>query len=166
MGVFFRIEDLCKIGLEGREKYFRRTSWLFSAKETTDSCKKLQISYITHLVQALYKEENHSSREVFRAPLLAFLLTIIRVLAETEEFHGLLREIPEFASDWAVALTDTMGSVKMPGLSTDRCIKCAASSTRLDTMKWIKEKRCQFYCPACFPVQHLEDWTSGGSENA
>lgn len=165
MGDFFRLDDLCKIGLDGRERYFHRTNWLFSARETTDASKNLQISYITHLIQALYKEENHNVREAFRAPLLAFLLGIMRFLAATEEFHDLLREIPQFASDWAVALTDTMGSIKMPSSTPARCFKCnKLSSTRLDTIKWIRERRLHDYCSECFPVQNLEDWTREDGE--
>lgn len=161
MGDFFRLEDLCEISLDGLKRHFQRTSWLFSADTgTRDASKPLHISYITHLIQALYKEENHKVREFFRAPLLAFLLSIVRLLAKTKEFHDSLREIPQFASDWAAALTDTMGSIDMPHVEDDMCDKCGTFyPISLDTMEWIKVRNLDQYCSRCFPIHRLEDWT-------
>lgn len=158
MGDFFRLEDLCKIALDGRDWYFRRTSWYLSGAQETS--RKLHVSWIMHLIQALYKEDNYNVREAFRAPLLAFLLSIVRPLATNVEFHDLLREIPQFASDWAVALTDTMGSIGMPHVDEDMCDKCGTVyPVSLDTMEWMKVRNLEQYCSGCFPIHRLEDWT-------
>lgn len=158
MGDFFRLEDLCKIGLDGRNRYFRRTSWYLSANETRS--EQMHVGFTTHLIQALYKEENYNVREAFRAPLLAFLLGIVRFLAKTQKFHDSLREIPQFASDWAAALTDTMGFIQMPDVDVGRCHKCGmVDPIRLDTMELMKAKTLVQYCSRCFPIHHLGDWT-------
>lgn len=161
MGDFFRLEDLCEISLDGLKRHFQRTSWLFSADTGTGNASKpLHISYITHLIQALYKEENHKVREFFRAPLLAFLLSVVRFLVATEEVHDALREIPQFASDWAVALMETMSSIGMPHVDDGMCDMCRAMCpVSLDTMEWMKVRDLEKYCSGCFPFHRLEVWT-------
>ncbi|KAK2609668.1 hypothetical protein N8I77_003158 [Diaporthe amygdali] len=148
MGDFFSLEDLCKVAIEGRDAFFR------------------SVSDIIYLVKEVYKEERGDIRKAFIPPLLALLLSGLRFLAKTDEFKDLLRDMPAFALDWAMTLTNGIGSVQMPKSCRQKCAKCNKwGSTGINHVKWIKQRKLKSLCPQCFPVQRLEDWVGESSES-
>lgn len=134
-------------------------TWQFLTQEV--------INNIIHLVQVVYKEKRKDVRETFKRPVLAFLLSSIHFLSQREVFRDLIRKLPEFASDWAMALTSSMGSTKMPKRSSDKCAKCRKSSSKsINLAKWIKEQQAEMFCQNCFSLPRLEDWTGESSKSA
>lgn len=167
MGDFFCLDDLCELALRGRDDCFRRSAAVFSASGIDHLLKPKTTSIIAELVQTIYSEKRTDIQNLFRPPLLAFLLSCIQCfLSDTGAFKKLLHEFPEFSADWAVALTSSVGSKKMPKRSSNKCKKCGAlESKSVNLAKWIKEQQVEFYCRDCFPLPRLEDWTGQSSTN-
>lgn len=59
-------------------------------------------------------------RKAFRPGLFSILLNGMRYFASTLSFNTLLKECPEFAIDWAMALTSGLGSLVAPQAGQER----------------------------------------------
>lgn len=172
VGDFFGLEDLGKLAIDAFNEELRKASWLFAVKETLNDVSH-SVDNCVHLISTLYEEKKGDSLEAFRATSLAFLISGIHIFAKSKAFKDLLLETPEFASDWAVAVMNSMASVKMPHISTNKCAKCKRlSQTHLNRVKWIQEQVAEHLCRHCFPLECLEESdeeasqsTSGSSES-
>lgn len=166
LGDFFCLEDLCKLALRERDEYFRKRASFFSATETDQLLAPKTVTILVHLVQTVYKEEWSDVQKVFRPPVVAFLLSCVHcLLPDMKEFEDLLREVPEFALDWAMAVTNTLGSKKMPKRTSNKCKKCGElGATSFDLAKWLTKQCPDFYCEDCFPLPRLENWKGEGSK--
>lgn len=164
MGDFFCLDDLCKLALHQRDEYFRTMSSHHTTVEKPEALPQEKANSLAYLIRGVYQEKRSDVGKVFRPPLLAFLLPLIHTLSRMETFKDLLRELPELALDWAVALTGSIGSGNMPKRPSDTCSKCKKPSSKsVNFAKWIKEHEVEIFCVECFPLQRLEDWTGEGS---
>lgn len=166
MGDFFRLPDLCKLALDETDKTFRKVSWTFTAKNSAESAKQSATGNIDKLVRALYNQGRDDVRDAFRPTILALLISGIHILENNEAFKDLLYEIPEFASDWAVILTDNMPFITAPECS-EKCTKCMRTfsyrprAMSVKCVRWVKEREVEDFCITCYPLQQLEDWIGG-----
>lgn len=158
MGDFFCLEDLRKVAIEGFNELSRQLTFMLSVMKITDSLALGQVRNIVQQVQTLYKERS-AIQELVKSRLLAILLSGIHLFAKTQEFQTLLCELPEFASDWAVALTNSVGSLSMPQSIPGLCDRCNGRlPLGFDRVLWFKQRRLEVFCENCFPDQCLENW--------
>lgn len=165
VGDFFLLEDLCTLALHWADRTFRGISWAFLTTEETDLSKQSATDNIVKLVRALYTQEQRHLYDAFKPSILAFLISGTHILKENAVFKDLLYEIPAFASDWAVTLTDNM---TRPFSRPEHCAKCTASWSRrsnLNFSNWIKGRKVEAFCDKCYPFQPLEDWIGEDSGN-
>lgn len=166
IGDFFRLSDLCQLALDETDATFRRVSWTLAAKNSAESAKESATGNIVKLVRVLYNQGRNDVRDAFKPTILAFLVSGIHILEKNKTFKDLLYEIPVFASDWAVTLTDNMPSINAPE-SAEKCTKCMRSmsyrprAVSFKCVRWVKEQKVEGFCNTCYPLRQLEDWIGG-----
>jgi hypothetical protein len=161
LGDFFLLGDLCKVALDCFIAGLRKISWALSAESAPEN-EKLVHNCIK-LVRRLYRKATHNVFEAFKPNTLSFLVSGIHLFAKSREFMDLLYEEPAFCSDWALAVTNSIGTTKVPPRSSDRCAKCKTlGHARLNHEKWFKEQEIEYFCEKCFLLQPLENWNGKG----
>lgn len=165
LGDFFCLEGLCKIAFNRHAESLREISFPPRLREKPASREQLGI--IVHLVRALY-EGGSNVRNVFGPPLMAFLLDSVYFVAKTEAFEHLLLDLPEFASEWVLTFTGTVGSIKEPvNPSAYKCARCnGLPPGRINRLKWLKERKVEYLCEKCFSVPPVENWINESSNKS
>lgn len=158
LGIVFLAPDLSDLALDGFKEQLRKASWEFAGASSSKDWDG-SIKNCVDFVRALYKIRRRTTIfEAFGPTTLSFLVSSIHIFGESEEFKNLLREIPSFALDWAVALTNTMSSTKIPPHSSKKCTKCRKLRlSHINRSKWLKEQKIEHLCERCFPLQGLEN---------
>jgi hypothetical protein len=162
VGDFFLLQDLCKLALDGFKEQLRKASWEFSGMSRPEHLDE-SIKNCVDFVRQLYQQGRSSIFEAFAPTTLSFLASVIHIFGESREFRNLLRDIPKFSTDWAVALTDSMASIKTPPHTSNKCAKCRKLGvTHLNRARWVKEQKVEHLCKKCFPFQRLRNWDGEG----
>lgn len=151
VGKFFLLQDLCKLALDGFQNRLRQASWELAGTSSSEHWE-VPIKNCVGFVRELYQQERSDILDAFRPATLSFLISVIHIFGKSPEFKDLLREIPGFSSDWAVAITNCMASIKTPPNCSDECAKCRKLGvTHLNRAKWFKEQKNEYLCEKCFP---------------
>lgn len=166
VGDFFLLEDLCKLALDEADRTFRGLSWMFTPWATAEFSKQSATSNIVKVIRALYNQGRSDVCDAFKHTILAFLVSGFHVLKKNPTFQDLLYEIPAFASDWALMLTDNMTLITSTN-HPEECAKCSSPRHRSIAMRtnWVQGQKVEGFCGTCFPIQQLEDWVGEDSGN-
>lgn len=166
MAGFFCLPKLQRIILQARDNFLIAMTKSYGMQsELQDG----QMCSIAREVQLLYADDSEGVKDTFRLPFLAVLLLGIRFLAKEKEIRKLLREIPGFASDWALGL--------MGGLDSGHhcrsekqyfCGRCRLPAVDYSPVKfraWVEVEK-EVFCGPCVSAPTWEDWVGKATEGS
>lgn len=113
-------------------------------------------------VSLVWKEDREDVRDIFGPPLVGIILNGISYFSKLEELKSLIKEVPDFAAQWALALTAGVGSVANSKHRAGNCSKCGIDCTEdsfVDLVGWMKQGGLlETYCRGCLSVTNMEKW--------
>lgn len=94
VGDFFLLSDLCDLAMHELGTATRDTAKImcFAARK------------IIHAIRSIYSANHEGLKAAFRPHLFGVAMSRIDVMAQEEGFKSLLKDIPDFAADWALEL--------------------------------------------------------------
>lgn len=165
VGDFFLLQDLCKLALDSFKDVLREASWELSIHSGPQSAQEFVREFVD-FVPKLYQQGTGDLFAAFRPTTLSFLVSSIHIFSKSREFMNLLHDVPEFSSDWAVVLTNSMGFAKTPPASSNRCVNCQKLGWMyLNRTKWFEKQETKYYCKQCYSLDHLEVQDGKGGDS-
>lgn len=158
---FFCLEELKTIAVDKFTNYNNIFLPAISLNGPTISTKVTQ--HLVNCARLIWTETREDLRAIFGSIVLGTLLGGICYFYKTEEFKNLIKEVPDFASQWALSLTAVVGSAGAPEKRAKQCAKCHKASAVeggcIDVLGWMKEGgSLKTFCTTCIPLPNVQEW--------
>lgn len=170
MADFFCFDVLRDLVIKAAKDYSREMALSFCAFDPPDGNDQKKVDLFDRdfvpAVKAIYEDEMQSIKRHFGPIILGLAVASIHSFSEMEEFEKILRDIPPFAADWAIAL---MKGHPPPAWYSEwghfDCSRCRQRFTGpgvVDTFAFMRQEAC-VVCTRCYGGPDLENWKNSGS---
>lgn len=170
MADFFCSDALHNLVIQAAKEYSREMAQTFCAPLTSGSNghgrSSLFDEKLRPAVVALYGYEDEKLKGDFVPIILGLTVASIHSLSQMQGFETLLREVPLFSADWAIAFAKGFGSSYTLSRDAkekvlDKCNKCEKArkgGETVDTFRLMLRSEAYLLCTECYKAPDLKDW--------
>lgn len=167
---FFCSDALHNLVMQAAKESSREMAQVFCAAPTTGSKSygrsDLFDKKFSPAVVALYGYEDEKLKGDFVPIILGLTIASIHSLSRMDGFETLLRDVPLFSADWAVAFAKGFGTSHnllqdAKGKALDKCNKCKKARNggeTVDTFSLMLRSEAYLLCTDCYEAPDLKDW--------
>lgn len=167
---FFCCDALHNLVIQAAKEYSREMAQIFCASVASNSNDEMRSGLfdekLSPAVVALYGYEDEKLKGDFVPIILGLTVASIHSLSQIEGFETLLRKIPLFSADWAIAFAKGFGTSCTPirdakEKAFDKCSKCKKArkgGETVDTFRLMLRSEAYLLCTECYKAPDLKDW--------
>lgn len=164
---FFFSDSLCNLAVHAANEYAKDHTQVFCSAFPGADHEKEMDSIINNsfkpALSFLYSKEMKHFAPTFLPIYKRLAAASVHRLSESEAFHTLLREVPDFAAEWATSLMRSFKvwnplNPKRAGGCCYECGKDMGGKGTVDSSRWIRNELLIVTCDRCYRMPDLAEW--------